>query len=61
MGMSSEMREIATKKKLPIWPLSLPRASGGVRGPSLMGTLFYTLSGLAIGVTIGYFLMVGAG
>ena len=60
MGMSLEMREIATKKKPPIWLLSLPRASGGVRGPSLMGTLFYTLSGLVIGGTIAYFLTVAA-
>ena len=60
MGMSSGMREIVTKKRAPIWPLSLPPAFGGARGPSLMGTLFYTLSGLVIGGTIGYFLTVAA-
>ena len=60
MGMSSGMREIVTKKRAPIWPSSLPPAFGGARGPSLMGTLFYTLSGLVIGGTIGYFLTVAA-
>ena len=60
MGMSLEMREIVTKKRAPIWLLSLPRASGGVRGPSLMGTVFYTLSGLATGGIIAYFLTVAA-
>ena len=60
MGMSSGMREIVTKKRAPIWPLSLPQASGGAHGPSLMGTLFYTLSGLATGGIIAYFLTVAA-
>ena len=60
MGISLGMREIVTKKKALIWPLSLPRAFGGARGPSLMGTLFYTLSGLATGGTIAYFLTVAA-
>ena len=60
MGMSLGMREIVTKKKPPIWLLSLPPAFGGARGPSLMGTLFYTLSGLATGGIIAYFLMGGA-
>ena len=60
MGMSSEMREIVTKKRAPIWLLSLPPAFGGAHGPSLMGTLFYTLSGLVIGGITGYFLMGAA-